>query len=91
MSELTAPPEDTDALLELEDRELQAILREEMHRLPKKFAAAVTLFYVQEMTYDEISAVTGQPVGSVKTNLFRGRQALRRRVLIRMGEEMKES
>jgi RNA polymerase sigma-70 factor, ECF subfamily len=85
-----APEEETNPLLEIEEREMQAILREEIRRLPEAYATAVTLFYVQDMTYDEIAAVTGQPLGTVKTNLFRGRQALRQRMAKRVGEEIKE-
>jgi RNA polymerase sigma-70 factor (ECF subfamily) len=88
--DLGAPEEETDSLREIEQREMQSILREEIRRLPEAFAAAITLFYVQEMTYDEIAAVTGLPLGTVKTNLFRGRQALRQRMVKRVGEEIRE-
>lgn len=89
-TDLGAPEEDTDSLLEIEEREMQSILREEIRRLPEAYATAVTLFYVQDMTYDEIAAVTGLPLGTVKTNLFRGRQALRERMVKRVGEEIRE-
>jgi RNA polymerase sigma-70 factor (ECF subfamily) len=65
----------------MEDAEFSSLLRRAIGRLPEKQRAAVTLFYVQEMTYGEIAEVTGQPMGSVKTHLFRGREALRRDVL----------
>lgn len=76
-----------DVLLDIEEREMQTILRDEIARLPFRFRTPVTLFYVQEMSYEEISEVTGQPVGTVKTNLFRGRHALRQRMLARVSEE----
>jgi RNA polymerase sigma-70 factor (ECF subfamily) len=79
LAEVAAPEED--ALKRLEDAELQASLGRAIGRLPEKQRTAVTLFYVQEMTYEEIAEVTGQPMGSVKTYLFRGREALRRSVL----------
>jgi len=41
------------------------------------------------MRYEEIASVLGVPVGTVKTNLFRGRSALKVRVLARFGEELR--
>jgi RNA polymerase sigma-70 factor (ECF subfamily) len=79
--DLAAPEEETDMLRRMEDAEFSSLLRRAIDRLPEKQRAAVTLFYVQEMTYGEIAEVTGQPMGSVKTHLFRGREALRRDVL----------
>jgi RNA polymerase sigma-70 factor (ECF subfamily) len=81
LGEVAAPEEETDLLKRLEEADLQALLRQAIERLPEKQRTAVTLFYVQDLTYEEIAGVTGQPIGSVKTHLFRGREALRRDVL----------
>jgi len=40
-------------------------------------AAAVSMFYLQEMSYEEISAALSIPIGSVATALHRGREKLR--------------
>jgi RNA polymerase sigma-70 factor (ECF subfamily) len=77
------------ALEKLESDETGAILAEEMDRLPEKWKLPLTLFYVQEMRYEEIAAVLGLPVGTVKTNLYRGRSALKARILARLGEEVR--
>ena len=73
----------------LEDEELQGIVSEEIRALPENYRAAITLFYVQEMSYEEIVSVLNIPVGTVKTNLFRARNLLKERVLGRMKGEMK--
>ena len=72
----------------LEKEEVQVILHEEMDRLPEKFRIALTLFYVQELSYEEMTAVLEMPLGTVKTNLSRGRLLLRKRVLARMETEV---
>jgi len=72
----------------LEREEVQSILHEEMDHLPEKFRIALTLFYVQELSYDEMTAVLEMPLGTVKTNLSRGRLLLRKRVLARMDTEV---
>ena len=73
----------------LEDEEMQEMIAEEIDRLPEKFKSVITLFYVQEMSYEEIVSVLNTPVGTVKTNLFRARNLLKERVLGRMKGEMK--
>ena len=72
----------------LENEEEQAVLQEEMTRLPETFRTALTLFYVQELSYDEMASILQMPLGTVKTNLSRGRVLLRKRVLERLKEEV---
>ncbi len=80
------PPADAaspgaDILERIEEKELRTLVGEAIASLPEKQRTVITMFYVQEMTYEEIAQVTGQPMGTVKTHLFRGREALRKRVL----------
>ena len=75
-----------DPLEQLDKVETRAIIAEEMARLPERFRAPVTLFYVNDMSYEEIASVLDAPVGTVKTNLFRGRVALRDQVRARFAE-----
>jgi RNA polymerase sigma-70 factor (ECF subfamily) len=75
-----------DPLESLDRAETRAIIAEEMSRLPERFRVPVTLFYVNDMSYEEIAEVLDAPVGTVKTNLFRGRVALRDRVRTRYAE-----
>lgn len=73
----------------LEEEELNELIADEINSLPEKFKSVVTLFYVQEMSYEEIVSVLGTPIGTVKTNLFRARNLLKERVLGRMKGETK--
>lgn len=72
----------------LETDEVREILLEEILRLPEAFRVALTLFYVQELKYEEMTLVLQIPLGTVKTNLSRGRALLRERVLERMNDEV---
>lgn len=74
---------------QLEREEMQAMISAEIESLPGQFRSVITLFYVQEMSYEEIASVLDRPIGTVKTNLFRGRVLLRERVLGRVKGEMK--
>ena len=46
-------------------------------RLPERQRAAVTLRYLQDLPYKEISTVTGWPEGTAKTLVRRGLARLR--------------
>jgi RNA polymerase sigma-70 factor, ECF subfamily len=74
--------------LQLENQEQKEILEDEIGSLPEKYRVAVTLFYLQEMSYEEMTEILNLPLGTVKTNLFRGRNLLRERLLIRWKGEL---
>jgi RNA polymerase sigma-70 factor (ECF subfamily) len=48
-----------------------------LRQLPTEFRTAVVLFDVEGHTYDEVAAIEGVPVGTVKSRLSRGRTLLR--------------
>lgn len=81
--------EDSSTLERMEETELQEMIALAIENLPEKYKTPVTLFYVQEMSYDEIAEVLKLPVGTVKTNLFRGRSLLRESVLLKLKDEVK--
>ena len=49
-------------------------------QLPLLEREAVTLFYLQELSLNEIAEATRVPVGTVKSRLFRARRLLRQRM-----------
>jgi RNA polymerase sigma-70 factor (ECF subfamily) len=48
--------------------------------LPEQEAAAMTLFYLEGMKYEEIAAILGVPMGTVATAVHRGRERLRKKM-----------
>ena len=46
-------------------------------RLPERYRAAVVLRHVQALSYAEVAAILGQPIGTVKANVHRGVRLLR--------------
>jgi len=61
----------------LESRETRACLHRQIERLPETYRLLVLLRYQQDLSYEEIAEVTGMPLGSVKTGLFRAHNRLR--------------
>lgn len=64
--------------------ELEMIVSEEIEAIPAVYGGVFTLFFTQEMSYEEIAEVTGLPINTVKTRLFRARTMLRERVSERL-------
>jgi RNA polymerase sigma-70 factor (ECF subfamily) len=49
--------------------------------LPERYRTALTLFYIQQVRYEEIAEIMGIPLGTVKTYIHRGRLHLRKLIL----------
>ncbi len=71
--------------IQYETIEFEQIVLKEIENLPLLYSAVCTLFFVHDMSYDQIVEVTGMPLGTVKVRLFRGRMMLREGVVKRLG------
>jgi len=58
-------------------KELERKLHKAIGELPDSYRLLITLRHVQEMSYAEIAEVTMQPLGTIKTGIFRARQLLK--------------
>jgi RNA polymerase sigma-70 factor, ECF subfamily len=68
----TILPED-----EIESLELQETIQREITKLPEKYRSVIVLKYIEELSLNEISEILDIPLGTVKTRIHRGREALR--------------
>ena len=55
----------------------RALLLRLLDSLPDRQRQVVTLFYMEERSHDEVSAMLAMPIGTVKTLLHRARERLR--------------
>lgn len=65
---------------ELESLELQETIQKEILKLPEKYRAVIVLKYIEELSLNEISEILDLPLGTVKTRIHRGREALRQQL-----------
>ena len=78
-------PEDTDRIVGDDpspeqvytDTHLDPVLQAALDELPPEFRAAVVLCDVEGLSYEEIGATLGVKLGTVRSRIHRGRQALR--------------
>jgi RNA polymerase sigma-70 factor, ECF subfamily len=60
-----------------EERELHKMVREVIAELPVTHQAVVVLFYLENLTVEEVAEVVELPVGTVKSRLYHARKRLR--------------
>ena len=65
--------------------ELVGVVDAAMHALPEELRAALTLRELEGLSYDDIAEVLGCPVGTVRSRIFRAREAIDERVREQIG------
>ncbi|MBB6447881.1 RNA polymerase sigma factor SigW [Bacillus benzoevorans] len=71
----TPLPED-----DVESLELKESIQKEISKLPEKYRSVIVLKYIEELSLNEISEILDLPLGTVKTRIHRGREALRKQL-----------
>ncbi|MGE6256295.1 RNA polymerase sigma factor SigW [Heyndrickxia sporothermodurans] len=66
--------------VEVEDFELQETIQVAILSLPEKYRTVIVLKYLEELSLNEISDILDLPLGTVKTRIHRGREALRKQL-----------
>src|SRR6478736_1069245 len=61
-------------------REVQARVEEELRKVPEPYRTTLILRDLEDMSYEEIAEVLEISLGTVKSRLTRGREALKRRL-----------
>jgi RNA polymerase sigma-70 factor (ECF subfamily) len=71
---------------QMEEREFQLAVEEQMQRLSQVERAVLVLYHQEERTYEQIALALGLPIGTVRTHLHRGRRKLREGIAARCSE-----
>lgn len=61
-------------------QEIAQAVNDAMQALPEELRQAVTLREIEGLSYEEISAAMGCPIGTVRSRIFRAREAISARV-----------
>lgn len=70
-----------------ENNNVAEILNKEIMSLPMMYRTILTMFHLEEMTYNEIADITKLPEGTVKSHLFRARKELKKRLEVKYTKE----
>lgn len=71
-------PDGSSMQADLEAGERQARLEQALRELPDHQRVPLVLFHFEDMHYQEIAATLGVSLGKIKTDIHRGREALRK-------------
>ncbi len=81
-------PDDSSALrnltdfkqAEYEQEDLHRYLREQIELLPVHYRTVLTLYHLEEFSYQEIEQITGMPEGTIKSYLFRAKALIKEKL-----------
>lgn len=57
--------------------ELAETVERQLQRIEPEFREVIVLRFIEELSYEEIAEITGEPLGTVKSRLFRARRLLK--------------
>ena len=88
-------PDDSAALRNLADYKSNDFERTDLHRyirdqielLPVQYRTVLTLFHLDEFSYQEIEQITGMPEGTIKSYLFRAKAILKEQLKFVVDED----
>jgi len=60
----------------LHSQEIKQVILSTINNLPDELKSAITLRELEGMSYDEIAQVEGCPIGTVRSRIFRAREAI---------------
>jgi RNA polymerase sigma factor (sigma-70 family) len=78
---------DRNAEEQMEEREFQQVVEEQLLRLSHVERNILVLYHQEERSYEQISLALGLPIGTVRTHLHRGRKKLREGLQARQSNE----
>lgn len=97
-SEMVSPDDDDDATVDFaapqfDERNFDAdtrrqLLEKALQKLPAAQRVPLVLFHFEELGYEEIAARLGVSLGKVKTDIFRAREALRKKLKLDLEGEL---
>jgi RNA polymerase sigma-70 factor (ECF subfamily) len=65
---------------ELHGKEIAAVVNHAMDALPEDLRTAITLREIEGLSYEEIASVMNCPIGTVRSRIFRAREAISAKV-----------
>ncbi|MCS6860207.1 MAG: sigma-70 family RNA polymerase sigma factor [Abditibacteriales bacterium] len=75
------PPDGSqDPLRELERAELRERVQQSLGTLPERLRKVITLYFMQDMSYEEIASILDCSVGTVKSRMFTAKARLARKL-----------
>lgn len=72
---------------QLGDADRRQLVHQALQKLPEAQRVPLVLYHFENLRYEEIAVKLGVSLSKVKTDIFRARDALRRRLKLTIGDE----
>jgi RNA polymerase sigma-70 factor (ECF subfamily) len=73
----------------IEKQDMTTLIQKKIKQLPVPYQTIITLYHLDQMSYQEIAEIMELPEGTVKSYLFRGRKKLKDLLVLELeGEEI---
>jgi RNA polymerase sigma-70 factor (family 1) len=63
-------------------QDLAELVQKAVRSLPKQYRTVITLYYFEDMSYEEISNIVHLPINTVRTHLKRAKEKLQKQILL---------
>ena len=73
--------EQTDIQVELEKKMDEAHIQQILESMPEKYSSPILLFFMESLSYQEISEILEIPLGTVMSRLSRGKSIFKKEIL----------
>jgi RNA polymerase sigma-70 factor, ECF subfamily len=73
---------------EVANADRRVLVEQALQKLPPAQRVPLVLYHMEDLSYEEIAAKLRVSLGKVKTDIFRGREALRKKLHLQMGESI---
>ena len=67
--------------------EIKQIIQKYINNIPVQYSVILTMFYINDLSYEEISDILKLPIGTVKNRIFRAKAKLKEIILKKYSEE----
>ena len=71
----------------LTQKEISTIISEYLKNIPEHYSVILNMFYINELSYEEISKILNLPLGTIKNRIFRAKEKLKELLLKRITAE----
>ena len=68
------------------ENEVQTIINKYLEKIPEKYSTILTLFYINDLSHDEIAETLKLPLGTVKNRIFRAKDRLKEILMTKYSE-----
>lgn len=69
------------------ETEVSTIIRNYVTSLPEQYSVILTMFFINDLSHEEISEILKLPIGTVKNRIFRAKARLKEIILKKYSEE----